>query len=307
MTKPTNRTVSTLRTTLTMRTATACLPLALLAAAGAARADANVDDPGGYAPAPAAIERTIRIGAPIAEVEADLAGYNLLERVAMTGPDGRVDYIVVRTGAAGAEPGLVFVNGTLRRIVAADDRKAFAACRTLATSRGAHWMGAGIAPFEPILAARDAAEAREVRFVPPAAGSLGQAIGDGAGRGIGSIESLVALVPTSLNPAAIPRAVRSLVKSAKDEAQAAQRIEVLKRMPVGMSETALVGEIGVDWARVEGVTPLLWYRKESFEVIMKEGRVAGVEFPARQERIAKAAGGYYEPGVDWSRCAPIAR
>ena len=75
----------------------------------------------------------------------------------------------------------------------------------------------------------------------------------------------------------------------------------------GIRALEMLKKIGVDWARVEGVTPLLWYRKESFEVIMKEGRVAGVEFPARQERIAKAAGGYYEPGVDWSRCAPIAR
>lgn len=250
--------------------------------------------------APVAAPAIVRVGDALAAIETRLAGYTMSERFALVADGRRVDYIAVRSGGSVSDPGLYFEDGVLTRIVGAADRRVYAACRTLDTGRGSHWMGAGADRYLPILqAAQDSPASIDVK---PLSTRLGQVVNDGTSRGVDAFESIASIVPTSLNPAAIPRAVRGLVRGAKDQAQSAQRIETLKRMPVGMSETALVESLGVDWARVERGNPLLWYRKEGFEVLVRAGRVAGVEFPAHHARIDGAAGGYYEPGIDWSRC-----
>jgi hypothetical protein len=94
---------------------------------------------------------TIQVGDTLESIEARLQGFALLERVATMGAT-RVDYFVVRATIAGEEnPGLVFENSVLTRIIGATDRKTFSACRSLATSRGTHWMQAGFEPYQALL------------------------------------------------------------------------------------------------------------------------------------------------------------
>jgi hypothetical protein len=250
---------------------------------------------------PVAQPITVHAGDALAAVETQLAGYEVTERIAVLGPSGRYDYLGVRAGGELPNAALVFRDGRLVAAIGEPERKLFAACRTLASSRGTHWMRAGFEPYLPMLAAREAPAA--LAIAPPAPdASIAKTLISTTERSLTTVESLSGLVPTALNPGSIPRTVRSWVKTAREQVESNARVEVLKRVPIGQAEGTLVAAIGVDWARVEDTTPLLWYRKESFEVLMRDGAVAGVEFPARYERLERATGGYYEPGVDWSRC-----
>jgi hypothetical protein len=247
---------------------------------------------------------SVVLGDRLEDVETRLNGYALLERIALASDRGRIDYLVVHAEGDIAGPALVFENGVLTAIVGEPMRRTFAACRTLASANGAHWTHAGIERFRGLLQSQQ----QRAQLSPPDLDKpMHRQVVDTTKRGIGAVQEVGDLVPGNLlsvasSPTQIPKAVGQLCSTVKDQNRALTRFEALKTFPLGMEEKVLVAALGVDWARVEKDEPLLWYRKEGFEVLIRNGVVAAVEYPARYARTQTGTGGYYEPGIDWSRC-----
>ncbi len=249
-------------------------------------------------PPPAA---RVALGDALADVEARLVGYDLLERFALVNPSGRrTDYLALRAGGDIPSPALLFENGRLVKILDRSARRTFLACRLLASSRGRNWMHDGIDRYRLLL---DDSDRRAVRVAPLEDDrSVQTLLVDTTMQGLSLVQDVTSLIPSGLSPSGLTGSVRSIYRSNKERNQAQARFDVLRRFPLGMKETAFVESVGVDWARVEGGSPVLWYRDVGFEVLIRDRKVAGVGFPATYERTEGRPGGYYEPGVDWSRC-----
>jgi hypothetical protein len=125
---------------------------------------------------------------------------------------------------------------------------------------------------------------------------------DGTMNGLDKFQEMGALIPSNLSPTGLPKSVRDVFRTARDQKRTITRLAMLRHFPLRLEESESITDLGVNWARVENGAPLLWYRKESFEVLSRNGLVAAIEYASRYERLQGANGGYYEPGIDWSRC-----
>jgi len=251
------------------------------------------------APLPTGQPATLSIGERITDVEVKLAGYQLAERIAIASDRGRIDYLGLEADGDVRNPALIFERGTLIAILDNDARRTFSACRTMA-SGSQHWAHGGIDRYNAIIGRT---HRQSVRLTPSTGRPpVHRLLIDGTMEGLGKFQEMSALIPSNLSPTGIPKSVRDLYKAARDQKQTMTRLEMLRRFPLGLEETELVTDLGVDWARVENGAPMLWYRKESFEILIRNGLVAAIEYPSRFERLQAASGGYYEPGIDWARC-----